>query len=587
MRTFLRLIGFLRPFVGEVLLSILLGTATVASGIGLLGTSAYLIASAALQPGIAPLQVAIVGVRFFGISRGVFRYLERLVSHSANFRLLAQLRVWFYRAVEPLVPARSSAYQSGDLLNRAVADVETLQEFYVRLVAPPCVGLLVTLGMGWFAGRYALIFGWVLTGGMAAAGLMIPAVVFTLTRSIGRKITRERSRLSALLVDSIQGMPDWTVFGQEERILGDIDAAGLAFDRAQERSASFGSAGNALGLLVNHITMWAVVLAAIPMVRAGSLDGVSLAVLALLALASFEAVLPLNQAVQQLEGALQSARRLFELADLPAAVTDPPEPLPLPEELLLQVNGITFRYAESGPMALEDVSFHLASGRRIALVGPSGAGKSTLAALLLRFWDAPPAAILVDGEDILAYRAEDIRARIAVIPQSPYIFSGTLAENILMANPDINQAELSRVVQSAGLERLVTRMTEGLQGWVGSQGTQLSGGERQRIAVARALVKNASLLILDEPAANLDALSARLLVEAILKQAEGKAVLWISHDLEGLEVMDEIVVLHGGKVIERGSHAQLIAQGGWYASALALQRQVLFVDGTSEEATAS
>jgi ATP-binding cassette subfamily C protein CydC len=587
MKTFLRLIGLLRPFAGEVLLSILLGTATVASGIGLLGTSAYLIATAALQPGIAPLQVAIVGVRFFGINRGVFRYLERLVSHSANFRLLAQLRVWFYQAVEPLVPARLSSYQSGDLLNRAVADVETLQEFYIRLVAPPCVALLVTLGMGWFTGRYAFIFGWILTGGLLIAGLVIPAAVYGFTRTFGRKVTQQRSQLSALFVDFLQGMPEWTVFGQEERILGDIDSAGFSYDRAQEKAASLGSAGNALGLLVNHTTVWAVVLAAIPLVRSGSLDGVSMAVLALMALASFEAILPLNQAVQQLEGALQSARRLFELADQPAAVTDPLLPLPMPVEFRIQVNGLTYRYAASSPIALEEVSLNLAPGRRIALVGPSGAGKSTLAGLLLRFWDAPVAAILVDGQDIHNYRAEDIRAHIAVISQSAYIFSGMLAENILLANPDIEPAALNQVVQSVGLESLLACLPEGLQGWVGSQGAQLSGGERQRIAVARALVKNASLLILDEPAANLDTPSGRQLVNTILKHAESKAVLWISHDLEGLEKMDEIIVLHAGKVIERGSHAQLIAQGGWYASALALQRQVLFEGGTSEEATAS
>ncbi len=575
MRTFLRLLRLLRPFAWEVLLSVLLGTATVASGIGLLGTSAYLIALAALQPGIAPLQVAIVGVRFFGLLRGVLRYAERLSTHSVNFRLLAELRAWFYERIEPLVPARLGTFQAGDLLNRAVADVDVLQDFYVRLVAPPCVALLAGAGMSWFIGRYAALLGGLLAGGMLAAGVGIPALVYLASRPAERRITQARARLNARLVDCLQGMPDWVAFGQEQSLLGGLRTAGGQYTQAAEAAANLGSAGGALASFTGHATLWLVVLAAIPLVGAGALDGVSLAVAALLTLASFEAVLPLNQAVALLEGALQSARRLFEIADQAPAVTNPPGALPLPEEWDLLITGLTFRYAEALPPALDGVHLRLRKGRVTALVGANGAGKSTLAGLILRLWDAPPGTIFLKGVDIRLYRAEELRKQIALVPQSPYLFSGSLADNLRLGNPQAGDEALRRAVQLAGLDELVARLPGGLSAQVGAQGMQLSGGERRRVAAARALLRDAKLLILDEPAANLDPHSARRLLRSLIESSRERAVLWITHDLTGLEQADEIVVLSQGRVIEQGAPAELLERRGWYARALQIQRESL------------
>jgi ATP-binding cassette subfamily C protein CydC len=588
-RTILRLLRLMRPFTAEVLLSVLLGTATVASGIGLLGTSAFLIASAALQPGITPLQVAIVGVRFFGISRGVLRYLERLVSHSVNFRLLAQLRVWFYQAVEPLAPARLENYQGGDLLNRAVGDIEVLENFYVRVVAPPLVALLVTVGMGWFTGQYAVVLGMILAGGMLAAGLVLPVGVYLLTRRMGKAVTQSRAQLNSVFVEGVQGMADWILYGQEERILAEINQSSRQMEVTTGRLAGVGAAGGALGLLINHLTLWLALIAAISLVRAGQLDGVSLAVVALLTLASFEAALPLNQAAQQLESALQSARRLFELADAHAEVREPEQPLEPPTKFGVSVRNLTFQYPGRAVPALAHFNMELPPGKRVALVGPSGAGKSTVANLLLRFWDAPAGAIFVDGQDIRAYRAEDIRRGLAVIPQSPYLFSGTLAENLRMGElrGALSDDQVEKAAQTAGLGGLIDRLPNGLRGWVGAQGEQLSGGERQRVAAVRALFKEARLLILDEPAANLDAASARSLMRQVLALAGDCQVLWITHDLTGLEEMDEIVVLREGQVIERGTHAELTSQGGWFAQALELQRRVIVMEGTSPDIPAS
>ncbi len=575
MRTALRLLSFLRPFAGEVLLSVLLGAATVASGIGLLGTSAFLITTAALQPSIAALEVAIVGVRFFGICRGVFRYLERLVSHSTNFRLLAGLRVWFYQTVEPLAPARLETLRGGDLLTRAVGDIEVLEDFYVRLVAPPLVALLITLGVGMFVGRSAWQLGWMVAAGLLIGGGVLPSVVYLLVRPEGEKISRSRSVLNVALVDAVQGMTEWYAYGQETAQLAKIRSAGGEYDRVGERARLIGAAGEALGLVNHQLWVWLVVVAAIPLVRSGQMDGVALAVAAMLTGAAFEAVLPLNQAAQQLEGALQSARRLFALAQLEPAVKEAVDAKAVPAQFHLRIDHLTFHYPGQLVKALEDFSLDLPIGKHVALVGPSGAGKSTVASLLLRFWDAPDGTITLNGEEIGGFGIESLRQRIAVIPPSAYLFSGTLDENIRLGNPSASPQEVADAIRSARLDALIGRLPAGVRHWLGAQGEQLSGGERQRVAAARAFLKPAGLLLMDEPAANLDPVSARELLHDLVNAVEERSLIWITHDLSGLEPMDEIIVLRDGRVIERGTHAELTSLGGWYAQALSLQRSVL------------
>lgn len=586
LRVLVLLLTFFRPFVGWVALSVLLGVATIASGIGLMGVSAYLIAYAAFQPSIAVLQVAIVGVRFFGISRAVFRYLERLVSHSVNFRHLARLRVWFYSQIEPLAPAHLQKTRSADLLARAVADIETLENFYVRAIAPPLAALLVMAGMGWFVGQFDPRLALVLLSALLVGGLGLPVLAYFLSKAPGAAVVTRRAELQAVLLDTIQGMPDLLAYGQTNAYLSRIRAAGNILGQAQWRLGVAGALANALSILLVGLTLAGVLLISIPLVGS-RIDGITLAVLALVTLAAFEAVNPLPQAAQQLESSFQAARRLFD----PTAVAQPAglsSPAPLaPRTAGLRIRGLTFTYPGEADPALVNFSLDLPPGKHVALIGPSGVGKTTLIRLLLRFWDGWQGEIELDGQDIRRYNPEDVRRQMAVVAQSPYLFAGTLRQNLLLARPDAGQVDLDCAVRRAQLEELLARLPQGMDTWLGESGLQLSGGERQRVNIARALLRDSPLMILDEPAANLDAANERRILETVRQAGKGHSVIYITHRLVGLEDMDEILVMQTGQVIERGRHNELLAAGGVYARLWQMHLEMIAWQGNFSSSTSS
>jgi ATP-binding cassette subfamily C protein CydCD len=573
--TVFRLLGFLRGAWGWMALSVLLGALTVGSNVGLMGASAWLISAAALHPDISALEVAIVGVRFFGIARGVFRYLERLVSHNVTFRLLARLRAWFYQALEPLAPARLMQFRSGDLLSRIVADVEALENFYVRLVAPPLVAILVTAGAGFFlarvAGRPAQVF--LLFSLLAGVGL--PWLAHALSRLPGARLAVQRAGLHTLMVDAIQGLPDLTAFGRGRDTLAQIQAAGGEYGRTRRRMAMIGGLDNGLGLLLTNLGMWAVLVVAIPLVRTGRLDGVLLAPLALVTLAAFEAVQPLPLAAQMSAESFQAARRLFAVVAAQPAVVEPVRPAAVPDSAALSVRGLRFAYRPQERPALDDVSFDLPAGKRLAIVGPSGAGKSTLADLLLRFWDYADGQILLGGLDLRRSAAEQVRRKFGPLPQRPYFFNDSLRQNLLLARPQATEAQFREAARQAQIDEFILSLPQGYETVIGERGFRLSAGERQRLAIARALLKDAPILLLDEPTANLDPLTERQVLDILFSLPGHRSLLLITHRLVGLGHMDEILVLDHGTIVERGRHADLLAQAGLYRRMWQFQNRIL------------
>jgi ATP-binding cassette subfamily C protein CydC len=564
----IRLLALAAPFAGWMALAALLGVLTIGSSVALMATAAWIIARAALHPPIGALSVAVVGVRFFGIARGVLRYLERLVSHQTTFRLLARLRVWFYSRLEPLAPARLAGEHSGDLLTRLVADIDTLENIYLRAIAPPVVALLSTAAMSGFLAAYDWRLGVALAVGLLTAGFAIPLTLRGLAARAGRESVMVRGELTARAVDTVQGLADLLAFNAVERHLAALHRLQHSLSQQQRRMAALSALQTALTSLVAGLTALTILILAAPLVHADHLDGVLLAVLVLATLASFEAVQPLPAAFQHLSRSLTAARRLFALTDATPAVRDPATPLPLPHNLstgdVLRVEHLRFRYTPTDPPALDDVSFSVPAGSVVALVGPSGAGKSTLVALLLRFWDYQEGTIRLAGNDLRAFSQDDVRRMMSVVSQQTYLFAGTILDNLRLARPALTESEALTALTAAELHGFVAALPDGLHTWVGEGGLRLSGGERQRLAIARAVLKDAPLLLLDEPTANLDPPTERAILRTLFNALPGRTTLLITHRLVGLERAQTILVLQRGRIVERGTHADLLTARGLY-----------------------
>ncbi|HKH77457.1 MAG TPA: thiol reductant ABC exporter subunit CydC [Rubrobacteraceae bacterium] len=575
MRTFLRLIRFLEPYRFRVALAVFLGVATVVGNVGLLATAAYVISAAAIVPFLSLLAIPVFLVRFFSVSRSFSRYSERLVAHDVTFRLLGNVRTWFYSRLTPLAPAGLQDYRGGDLLSRIVRDVEELENVYLRATAPVAIAVLTSALTFALLCIFSVTLAFATLGFLAACGVGAPLLVAALSRGLGKRQLELRAELNARIVDGVQGAQDLLAFGQEEAQHETIAALNRKLDRLHKRTAFVSGLQNSLGDLTMNLAVVCALVVASPLVAESEIRGVYLAFLALVVLGSFEAVQPLGSAFQFLGRSLSAGERLFEVADSEPAVRDPERPHPLPESFVLEFDRVGFCYEEGGPPALEDVSFVLGPGRKVAVVGPSGAGKSTVASLILRFWDPTQGEIRLGGRDIRDHAQEDVRSLVALVPQNAHVFNDTLRANLLLANPEATDPTLRGTLSRAGLCGFLEGLPRGLDAYLGEGGARLSGGERQRLAVARAFLKSAPLLVLDEPTANLDTVTEREVFAAAGELARGRSALVITHRLVGMEVMDEILVLDAGRVVERGTHEELARAGGLYRRLLDVQGALL------------
>jgi ATP-binding cassette subfamily C protein CydCD len=581
----LRLMNFLNGSWHLVALSVIIGAGTIGSSVALMGTSAWLISTAAVATSVADLGVAVVGTRFFGIARGLLRYAERLVSHDVTFRLLSRLRVWFYEKLEPLAPARLMDFRAGDLLSRIVGDVETLENFYVRVVSPPLTAVLVGLFTAIFLGSFSLRLAPVYLTFFLALGLILPILAQVTSRRAAVDTITLRADLHTRLVDGIQGMADLLAYGRGDERLKQIAATGNDYGDAQRRMARVTGIHTALSTLLTNLGMWTVLYLCIPLVNSGELAGPMLASLTLLTFASFEAVTPLPLAAQMWNSAREAARRLFEVVDTRPVVSDQlsvkSEQSPITSYQLpitsyqLQITDLSFTYPNTTSPALDHVTFDLKPSTSLAIVGPSGAGKSTLVNLLLRFWEYESGEIRLDGESLKSLNQDEVRARIGLVSQNAYFFNASVRENLRFARRKVTQEEIESAAQAAQIHDFIMGLPKGYDTLIGEQGARLSGGERQRLAIARVIIKDAPILILDEPTANLDALTERDVLATLFALMKRKTSLLITHRLVGLENVDEILVMDHGRIVERGAHAELLKSEGVYRRLWDLQNRIL------------
>ncbi|SDK80772.1 thiol reductant ABC exporter subunit CydD [Streptomyces indicus] len=548
---------------GRLLLGLFLGSLALGSAVGLMATSGWLISKASLEPPVLHLMVAVTATRAFGIGRAVFRYAERLVTHDAVLRMLADTRVAVYRRLERLAPAGLRRTRRGDLLARLVGDVDALQDYWLRWLLPAGAAAVVGVGASAFTAWLLPEAGALLALGLLLAGVGVPWLSGLVARRAERRLAPARGVLSTRVADLLTGTAELTVAGALPSRTASARAADADLTRIASRGAGATALGAGLTALICGLTVVAAGAVGVAAVGDGRLNGVSLAVVVLTPLAAFEAVTGLPLAVQYRQRVRRSAERVFEVLDAPEPVQEPKVPAEAPADPFpLELRGITARHPGQERDALADVDLTLHEGRRIAVVGHSGSGKTTLAQVLLRFLDATDGSYTLAGVDAYGMHSDAVRRLVGLCAQDAHLFDSSVRENLRLARPDAEDAELREVLGRARLLEWVDSLPEGLDTLVGEHGARLSGGQRQRLALARALLARFPVLVLDEPAEHLDLPTADALTADLLAATEGTATVLITHRLAGLDAVDEVLVLADGRVVQHGAYAELIEAEG-------------------------
>jgi ATP-binding cassette, subfamily C, bacterial CydC len=547
-----RLLGLLAPRAGWLALGALLGFLAIGSNIALMAMSAYLVSKAALVSNVADIALVVTAVRVLAIGRAAFRYLERYATHAATLRILADLRVWLYASIEPLAPARLTRTRAGDVLARLVADVDTLEDFPVRVVLPPVVAVLTTLFASLLLGVFDASLAVVLLAFLVVTGVVLPLATRRLSRSAAVASIGTRSELHASTIDVIAGMGDLLALDRADSHRAKVLSLGAEVDRQGDRLAVVRGLGGGLAAGLTSLCAVVVLAIAIPLVTGGRIEAVYLALIPMVAIAAFEGVQPLTTSVQQLDSSRAAGDRLFELVDAPEPVVDPAEPVPAsaiatPPEI--RIDHLTFAYDPGTRPALSDVSIRVPAGGSLAIVGASGSGKTTIVNLLLRFWDYGAGEIRLGGVELRDLRADDARGQLAVVSQRVDLFDATIRDNLALADPDVTDAQLDDACRIAQLGDVIAGLPAGYDTRIGENGVRLSGGERRRLAIARAILRDAPVLILDEATADLDASTERALVASLRPFVAGRTTLIITHRPALAELAERTVRLEQGRLV--------------------------------------
>ena len=549
MNTLRELLRIARLPRARVVASVALGSLSVLLGVGLMSLAGYVISRAAEHPPVLSLTVAIVAVRACGIGKPVARYFERLERHDLAFRVLARMRVDFYRKIEPLVPGRLPELRRGDLLAAMVGDIDALQNLFLLGVSPPLVAIVAGGISSAIAAAFLPSAGLILAAGLLAGGIGIPALAALVSRRAGARQSAAGGELTAELVDLLRGAPELAVLGADERAVQSVRALDEELVHLARRDALVSGFLEGLSVAVAGLTVAGVLAVCASATVAGTLDRVMVASLALLAMASFEAVTPLPAAARVLSATIASGRRMLAITSHPPAAVDPLSAADPPGDPTVTLEHVGFGYAGEESWELHDLNLRLAPGQTTALVGSSGAGKSTIAALMVRFLDPDAGRVAVGGTDARALRQDDVRSFVTLDAQDAYLFSTTIRENVRLANPSAGGADIERALRRAQIWEWIASLPDGWDTFVGEEGTLVSGGERRRIALARTFLVDAPVVVLDEPTAHLDPETAERLVDDAIHATEGRTVLLITHRVEGLDAVDRTVRLIRGRLV--------------------------------------
>ncbi|WP_312558750.1 heme ABC transporter ATP-binding protein/permease CydC [Atlantibacter hermannii] len=547
-------------------LGVVLAIITLLASIGLLTLSGWFLSASAVV-GVAGIysfnyMLPAAGVRGAAITRTAGRYFERLVSHDATFRVLAHLRVYTFSKVLPLSPSGIARFRQGELLNRLVADVDTLDHLYLRVISPLAgalvVILVVAVGLSVLDVTLALTLG----GIMLLTVLLLPPLFYRAGKSTGEALTALRAQYRQQLTAWLIGHAELTIFNAASRYRDALDSTESEWHEAQRRQAGLTAISQAVMMLISGMTVVLMLWMAAGGVGGNTAPGALIALFVFCALAAFEALAPVTGAFQHLGQVIASALRVTQLTEQQPDVTFSDATMSAPEQAAVTFDKVSFRYSQQAQPALNQVSLTIQAGERVALLGRTGCGKSTLLQLLTRAWDPQQGEITLAGLPLTQYSESALRASMSVVPQRVHLFSATLRDNLLLAAPQASDARLASTLTQVGLEKLLE--DGGLNSWLGEGGRQLSGGELRRLAIARALLHDAPLMLLDEPTEGLDAGTEQQILSLLDTVTANKTVLMITHRLRGLADFNRIVVMDNGQIIESGNHDELMAKQGRY-----------------------
>ncbi|MBT9433341.1 cysteine/glutathione ABC transporter ATP-binding protein/permease CydC [Candidatus Sodalis endolongispinus] len=562
MRTLLPYLALYRRHGGQLTLGVLLAIITLLASIGLLTLSGLFLAGAATA-GAAGLysfnyMLPAAGVRGAAITRTAGRWAERVVSHDATFRVLQHLRLYTFSRILPLSPGATARLRRGELLNRLVADVDTLDHLYLRVISPLAGALVVTLTVSAALCLLDPRAGLTLGAIMLAILALLPPLFYRAGKPVGEALTALRADYRLQLTAWLSGNAELTLYGAAERYRHRLEATEQRWQALQRRQSGLGAGAQSLLLGLTGLTLTWVLW----QVAGDGPSGPLIALFAFATLAAFEALGPVAVAFQHLGQVIACAVRLNALVQQPPEVIFPAAgPAPAAGGALV-VRRVRFHYPEQVAPAIDDLTLAVAAGEHIALLGHTGSGKSTLLQLLTRAWDPQEGEIKLNDVPLREWSESALRAMTAVVEQRVHIFSATLRDNLRLAAPDADDEQLCTVVRQVGLDKLLTG--EGLNAWLGEGGRALSGGEQRRMCIARALLRDAPLWLLDEPTEGLDAVTEQQILHLLGTLGQGRTVIIVTHRLRGLERLDRICILDRGTLIEQGSHQALMAQRGRY-----------------------
>ncbi|EQA06514.1 cysteine/glutathione ABC transporter ATP-binding protein/permease CydC [Glaesserella parasuis] len=545
MRSLFPFLALYKTHFGRLTLGIILAITSLTASIGLLSLSGWFLAASALVGSslLFNFFYPSSGVRGLAIGRTISRYFERLVTHDATFRVLANLRIAVFSKLIPLSPAGLNRYRHSELLNRLVADVDTLDTLYLNLLSPFISAIMVILFMGIGLSFVSPLLAWVICGSLVVLLLIFPTLFYHLGRKLGKIAIQSRATYRSQFIEWIQLNGEFLLFGVLSKATDRLKQTEQQWLKAQSHESQLGGLSNALLMFINGILVTAVIYlsaAAINVPQADNPEAL-IALVVFCVLASLEILMPIGMAFLHLGQVIEAAERISEITAQQPTVqfngtaqwkqTEANQPL-------ISFNQVSFSYSPEHEQVLNHISFEIKKGERIAILGKTGSGKSTIFQLLTRNYDATSGEILLNGCNIKDYPEKTLRQQIAVLSQRVHIFSNTLRENLRFGNPQATDEALSEALAKVNLSYLLEE--QGLDLWLGEGGRPLSGGEQRRLGLARLLLSTADILLLDEATEGLDRDTEQQILKQILSHTQGKTLLMITHRLNGLEQFDRV-----------------------------------------------